>query len=96
VSDHEPHRPPLPRNVIPLPLITGDRAVAARRGADLRAAVVQVITDLVIRRVPPAERLPQFAAARDLLEEAGRSLAELVDAAEPGPEQESLFETLGI
>jgi hypothetical protein len=88
------------RNVIPLPLITSGRpdptsASPARREA-IRAAVVQVITDLVVRRVPPAERLPHYQTAADLLEGAGRSLTELLEAAEPGPAQDALFELLEI
>jgi hypothetical protein len=92
MSNHD-GRPP--RNVIPLPLVRrGDGA--PQPGETMRAAVIQVITDLVVRRVPPAERLPQYQAATDLLEEAGYSLTELLEAAEPGPAQESLFEELGI
>lgn len=83
-----------PRNVIPLPLVTRD--ASQQHGEAIRAAVVQVITDLVVRRVPPSERLPQFQAARDLLDTAGRSPLELLEAAEPGPQQTSLFEMLGI
>jgi hypothetical protein len=58
--------------------------------------VLQVVSDLVIRRVPPHERSPLFDAAKDLLERAGRSLPELIEAAEPGPEQEALFRDLGL
>ena len=83
------------RNVIPLPYVRRD-AASPQPGETMRTAVIQVITDLVVRRVPPAERMPQFQAAADLLEQAGRSLTELLEAAEPGRAQESLFETLGI
>lgn len=87
--------PQPPRNVIHLPLITRG-GVSTGRGEAMRAAVVQVITNLVVRRVPPAERLPDFDQAADLLDTAGRSPIELLEAAEPGPEQERLFKLLGI
>jgi hypothetical protein len=81
-----------------IPLTTADQVVpAAERDASMRAAVVQVITNLVIRRVPPAERLPLFDAAADLVDgRADRGVVELIEAAEPGPAQDALFEELGL
>ena len=83
------------RNVIPL--TTVDKvAPLEERQESMQEAVLQVVSDLVIRRVPPQERSPLFDAARDLLERAERSLPELIEAAEPGPEQEALFQDLGL
>lgn len=80
-----------------IPLTSADKVVPVEeRDASMRAAVAQVITDLVIRRVPPEDRSPMFEAATDLLDRAGRGLDELIEAAEPGPEQDALFEELGL
>jgi acyl-CoA reductase-like NAD-dependent aldehyde dehydrogenase len=80
-----------------IPLTSADKVVPVEeRDASMRAAVAQVITDLVIRRVPPEDRSPMFEAAADLLDRAGRGLDELIEAAEPGPEQDALFEELGL
>jgi len=80
-----------------IPLTSADRvAPIEERDEMMRAAVVQVVTDLVIRRVPPAERSPYFEAAQDLLDRAGRGLDELIEAARPGAEQDSLFRDLGL
>jgi hypothetical protein len=62
----------------------------------LRAAVIQVVGHLVERAVPPAQRVPLFDQARDLLDEAGWGLDELVAAAEPGPARDALLRTLGL
>jgi hypothetical protein len=83
------------RNVIPL--TTVDKVAPLEdRQESMQEAVLQVVSDLVIRRVAPQERSPLFDAARDLLERAERSLPELIEAAEPGPEQEALFQDLGL
>jgi hypothetical protein len=83
------------RNVIPL--TTVDKVAPLEdRQESMQEAVLQVVSDLVIRRVPPHERSPLFDAARDLLERAERSLPELIEAAEPGPEQDALFQDLGL
>lgn len=80
-----------------IPLTRADEVVPLEeRDATMRAAVAQVITDLVIRRVPPEERSPMFEAAADLLDRAGRGVDELIEAAGPGPEQDALFEELGL
>jgi hypothetical protein len=83
------------QNVIPMTSV-GEVIPLEQRQESMREAVVQVITHLVIRRVPPGERSPLFAAARDLLDQAERSLPELLEAAEPGPEQDTLFRELGL
>jgi hypothetical protein len=83
------------RNVIPL--TTADKVVSLEhRQESMQEAVVQVVTDLVIRRVAPDDRSPLFDAAKDLLDRGGRSLPELIEASEPGPAQDSLFRDLGL
>ncbi len=62
----------------------------------MRAAVLQVMTNLAVERVPVEQRSPLFDAARELLTQAGRSPVEMLEAIEPGPEQDSLFEELGL
>jgi hypothetical protein len=85
----------IPLNVVPL--ITPEKVrPGTERGQAMRAAVVQVMTDLIVERVPPRERVPLFDAARELLEQAGRSPVEMLEAVEPGPEQDALFEELGL
>ena len=80
-----------------IPLTPADQVIPLEERAEsLREAVVQVITDLVISRVPPEERSPHFDAASDLLDRAERGLVELIEAAEPGPEQDALFKDLGL
>ena len=80
-----------------IPLTTADKVIPVEERAEsMRQAVVQVITDLVISRVPPEERSPHFDAAGDLLDRAERGLVELIEAAEPGPEQDALFKDLGL
>ncbi len=82
-------------NVIPLTAADSVQPLE-ERDQMLRAAVVQVVTDLVISRVPPDQRSPYFDVAKDLLDRAGRGLDELIDAAEPGPSQQALFRELGL
>ncbi|HEU5158322.1 MAG TPA: hypothetical protein VFU43_15100 [Streptosporangiaceae bacterium] len=64
--------------------------------AAMKAAVVQVVHHLVIEKVPPADRSPLFDRARELLDEAGWGLDELVAAAEDGPARQKLFRALGV
>jgi hypothetical protein len=85
----------IPLNVIPLTAPDKVRE-PEQRGRAMRAAVLQVMTDLAVERVRPQERLPLFEAARELLPQAGRSPVEMLDALEPGPEQDALFEELGL
>lgn len=84
-----------PLNVIPL-TAPGKARGPEQRGGAMREAVVQVMTDLALERVPPGQRSPLFDAARELLDQAGRSPVEMLDAIEPGPEQDALFGELGL
>ena len=80
-----------------VPMITPDKVMPdTERGQAMRAAVVQVMTDLIIERVPPRDRLPLFDAARELLEQAGRNPVEMLEAVDSGPDQDALFEELGL
>jgi hypothetical protein len=78
--------------IIPLMVsVPGSRDPAA-----MKAAVIQVVRHLVLEKVPAERRSPLFDQARDLLDEAGWGLDELIGAAEEGPAQERLFRALGI
>jgi hypothetical protein len=94
MTPESPSPPSPPARIIPLmPGIsrgTGDRRVM------LRAAVIQVVGHLVERAVPPSQRVPLFDQAKDLLDEAGWGLDELVGATAPGPAQDALLRTLGL
>jgi hypothetical protein len=80
-----------------IPLTHADEVVPLEeRQEAMQEAVLQVVSDLVIRRVPPTDRSPLFEAAKDLLDRGRRSLPELIDAAEPGPARDSLFRDLGL
>jgi hypothetical protein len=79
-----------------IPLFPGISRGTEDRRAVLRAAVIQVVGHLVERAVPPAQRVPLFDQALDLLDEAGWGLDELVAAARPGPAQDALLRTLGL
>jgi len=79
-----------------IPLMPGISRGTEDRRAVLRAAVIQAVGHLVERAVPPAQRVPLFDQARDLLDEAGWGLDELVAAAAPGPAQDALLRTLGL
>jgi hypothetical protein len=79
-----------------IPLIPGVARGAGERRVLLRAAVLQVVGHLVVEAVPPSARLPLFAQATDLLDEAGWGLDELVLAATPGPDQDRLLNALGL
>ena len=79
-----------------IPLTPGVARGAGGRRSELRAAVIQVVGHLVERAVPPAQRVPLFDQARDLLDEAGWGLDELAEAAEPGPARDALLRTLGL
>ena len=88
-------RPPSPQGKI-IPLMPGISRAAGDRRAMLRVAVIQVVQHLVLRAVPPSQRVPLFEQATGLLDEAGWGLDELADAAEPGPAQDGLLRTLGL
>jgi hypothetical protein len=62
----------------------------------MREAVLQVVGDLFVKRVPPDERIHLYEAARDLLEQARRTPAEMIAATEPGSERDALFDDLGL
>ena len=87
--------PEPPRGRI-IPLFPGISRGTQDRRAVLRAAVIQVVGHLVERAVPPAQRVPLFDQARDLLDEAGWGLDELAAAAEPGPARDALLRTLSL
>jgi hypothetical protein len=79
-----------------IPLMPGISRAGRERRAMLRAAVIQVVQHLVLRAVPPAQRVPLFDQATGLLDEAGWGLDELAAAAEPGPAQDTLLRTLSL
>ena len=87
--------PPPPAGRI-IPLTPGVARGAGDRRALLRAAVIQAVRHLVLRAVPPHQRFPLFDQATGLLGEAGWGLDELVEAAEPGPAQDTLLRPLGL
>jgi hypothetical protein len=72
------------------------RCSTADRREALRAAVIQVVQHLVVESVPPPRRVLFFDQARDLLDEAGWGLDELVGAASPGASQDALLGLLGL
>jgi hypothetical protein len=80
--------------VIPLSILStgGPR----ERGEAMREAVLQVVGDLFIKKVPPGDRSPLYDAAHDLLDQARRSPLELIAATEPGPDRDALFDDLGF
>jgi hypothetical protein len=86
--------PPLAGRIIPL--MPGVSRAPGERRVMLREAVIQVVRHLVVRAVPPGQRVPLFDQAAGLLDEAGWGLDELVPAAEPGPAQDTLLRILGL
>ena len=88
-------QPPKPPGRI-IPLMPGIARGAADRRDALRQAVIQVVGHLVLEAVPPSRQLPLFDQAKDILDEAGWGLDELVAAAEPGPAQDTLLKALGL
>ena len=79
-----------------IPLMPGVARPSGGRREQLRAAVLQVVSHLVIQNVPADQRSPLFDQAAELLDEAGWGLDELVAGAEPGPAQDRLLRTLGL
>jgi hypothetical protein len=79
-----------------IPLFPGISRGTEDRRAALRAAVIQVVGHLVERAVSPAQRVPLFDQALDLLDEAGWGLDELAAAAGPGPARDALLRTLSL
>jgi hypothetical protein len=88
--------PPEPPSGRIIPLMPGIARGATDRRDALRAAVIQVVGHLVIEAVPPSRQLPLFDQAKDILDEAGWGLDELVPAASPGPDQDALLKALGL
>jgi len=64
--------------------------------AAMRQAVLQVVRDLVIERVPLASRGALWERAALLLEEAGFGPDELAEAYTPGPTQDLLWQALRL
>lgn len=93
-SAPRPGPPEAPGKIIPL--MPGVARTGGDRRAQLRKAVIQVVGHLVIRAVPPSQRLPLFDQAAGVLDEAGWGLDELIAAAEPGPEQDALLRAIGL
>ena len=79
-----------------IPLMPGVARPSGGRREELRAAVVQVVTHLVIEKVPEEQRSPLFNQAAELLDEAGWGLDELYAAAAGGPERSALFRALRL
>lgn len=93
-SAPRPGPPEAPGKIIPL--MPGVARTSTDRRAQLREAVIQVVQHLVVRSVPPSQRLPLFDQAVDVLDEAGWGLDELVGASEPGPDQDALLRAIGL
>lgn len=79
-----------------IPLLPGVARPAGERRAQLRAAVIQVVSHLVLEAVPPAQRSPLFDQAAGLLDEAGWGLDELYTATTDGPGRAALLRALGL
>lgn len=79
-----------------IPIMPGvSRAPGARR-AELRDAVRQVVSHLVLATVPADQRSPLFDQAAELLDEAGWGLDELYLAATDASARGALFRALGL
>jgi len=87
--------PPEPPGKI-IPLLPGIARSTGDRRFLLREAVLQVVEHLVLRAVPPSQRLPLFDQAKDLLDEAGWGLDELYAAATEKPARDALLRALGL
>ena len=61
----------------------------------LRAAVIQVVRHLVLRAVPPSQRVPLFEQATGLLDEAGWGLDELAERPSRDPPRTRCCEPWG-
>lgn len=79
-----------------IPLMPGVSRASGARRAELRAAVLQVVSHLVLAAVPADQRSPLFDQAAELLDEAGWGLDELYLAATDGPARSALFRALGL
>ena len=79
-----------------IPLMPGVSRASGGRRAELRDAVVQVISHLVLASVPADQRSPLFHQAAELLDEAGWGLDELYLAATDESARGALFRALGL
>jgi len=79
-----------------IPLQPGIARPAGERRALLRDAVLQVVSHLVVRAVPPGERSALFGQAADLLDLAGWGLDELFEASQEGRARDELLAALGL
>jgi hypothetical protein len=79
-----------------IPLTPGIARPTGARIEPMRAAVLQVVSHLVIESVPEDRRLPLFGQAADLLDEAGWGLDELYTAATEVPARDALLRALGL
>ncbi len=79
-----------------IPLLPGVARPAGQRREQLRTAIIEVISHLVLKAIPPEQRSPLFDQAAGLLDEAGWGLDELYTAAADGPERRALFRALGL
>jgi hypothetical protein len=79
-----------------IPLMPGVSRASGGRRAELRDAVVQVISHLVLASVPADQRSPLFDQAAELLDEAGWGLDELYLAATDESARGALFRALGL
>ena len=79
-----------------IPLLPGVARPSGGRREELRTAVLQVITHLVIEKVPADQRSLLFDQAAELLDEAGWGLDELYLAATDESARGALFRVLGL
>jgi hypothetical protein len=79
-----------------IPLQPGIARPTGERRAQMREAVIQVIANLVVKSVPPAERSALFDQAADLLDLAGWGLDELFEASREGAARDDLMSKLGL
>ena len=79
-----------------IPLMPGVSRASGARRTELSAAVVQVVSHLVLAAVPTDQRSPLFDQAAELLDEAGWGLDELYLAATDDSARGALFRALGL
>jgi hypothetical protein len=79
-----------------IPLMPGVSRASGARREELRVAVRQVVSHLVLEAVPKDQRSPLFDQAAELLDEAGWGLDELYLAATDTPARGALFRALGL
>ncbi|HTT50114.1 MAG TPA: hypothetical protein VMH35_01755 [Streptosporangiaceae bacterium] len=79
-----------------IPLLPGVSRASGARRAELKVAVLQVVSHLVLAAVPADRRSPLFDQAAELLDEAGWGLEELYLAATDETARSALFRALGL